>query len=345
MDKKISHSFHKPKLSQVIDASDEARKEYFSGALIRHPHLDDVIKKIGRLLDRAHGQVLIVLVGPSGVGKSIVSEHIANDISKRYFALHPDDQQALPAFVIEAAAPESKGFDWSQLYSDCLQNLCIPLIEESLPTKRQPIHGEFIEIPDFSSRPGSLRALRSRLRGGLAQRNTLAMFIDEASNILSTERSQSIHRQANVLKTIVNTSRVRIVLAGAYDLFDLATRSGQLARRTAVIHFEPYSTKSLKDFTKALLSLQAYLPFDPPVSLEPYATDLFCKSLGCIGTLKDILYSAVDEAIDSKSTITKEILADNYFRPEQLVRLRSEMFAGYRLVEGRNHPDDDTKYS
>ena len=305
--------------------------------------LNIIAARIDRLLNSERNQRIVLLVGPAGVGKSVVCKYSVDEVTKRYFSTERNDKQTIPAILVEANAPESGGFDWRLLYADSVEAMHGPLVDNSISLARRAIHGKFVDVPDFSARPGTLKALRTRFYSVVEQRKTTNVFIDEGSNILSTDNSQSLLRQANVLKTIVNKTNIRIVLAGAYDLFVLATKSGQLARRTAIVHFEPYSMQSIKDFTKALVSLQEYLPFYPPVSLEPFASNLFSSSQGCVGNLKDVLYDAVDRAIDANTTITKELLNDSYLAPEQIRQLRSEMFEGYKKVTGRPHPDDDKK--
>ncbi|ADG19311.1 hypothetical protein BC1002_5377 [Paraburkholderia atlantica] len=63
-------------------------------------------------------------------------------------------------------------------------------------------------------------------------------------------------------------------------------------------------------------------------------------SLGCIGLLKEILDEAVDLAIDEEiERITADILERGNLRLMQRETLAKELLDGFRLIEGRDHPD------
>ncbi|KVK96204.1 hypothetical protein WJ45_19990 [Burkholderia ubonensis] len=284
---------------------------------------------------------MIILTGPAGVGKSVACESLVQNLIKAHFQQFPDDTQTIPAIMVEAAGPRTDRFDWCELDRAILQALQIPMIDATLPMVTRTIDGRLVDVPLVESRshPTS-RSLRARFRLALDQRNPVALVIDEASNILTSPKPADVKRQANVLKTIINTSKTRLILTGAYDLYELATKSGQLARRSPIIHFEPYCRDNLEGFTKAVLTFQQYLPFDEPFCLEPHIPELFLQSLGCVGLLKNILDEAVDLAIsEGKKNITVSMLRRGYYRPQQLATFKHEIFDGYRLIEGSDYPD------
>ncbi|MGF6485223.1 hypothetical protein [Paraburkholderia sp. JPY419] len=91
---------------------------------------------------------------------------------------------------------------------------------------------------------------------------------------------------------------------------------------------------------ESIKTFEARLPFLMPCSLKPYIWDLFVMSLGCIRLLKEILDEAVDLAIDEEiERITADILERGNLRLMQRETLAKELLDGFRLIEGRDHPD------
>ncbi len=323
------------------DASPEIRRAYFRNLRISHPKLDETIKELRRRINSGHDRRIIILTGPAGVGKSVACESLVLSLNRLHFQQFPDDTQTIPAIMVEAAGPRSDRFDWYELDRAILEALQVPLIDATLPMVTRTIDGRLVDVPLVASRsqPTS-RSLRDRFRSALDQRNPAALVIDEASNILTSPKPADAKRQANVLKTIINTNKARLILTGAYDLYELANKTGQLVRRSQIIHFEPYCSHNLEGFTKAVLTFQNHLPFSEPFCLEPHIPELFMQSLGCVGLLKNILDEAVDFAIsEGRKNITLSILRRGYYRTQQLATFKNEIFDGYRLIEGFDYPD------
>lgn len=322
-----------------VNGSPEFRREHFRNLRIEHPNLTETINELMRRISNGNDRSMIILTGPAGVGKSVACEHLVQNLNRTYFRNFPGDTQTIPAIMVEAEGSRSERFDWYELDRAILEALQVPLIDATLPMVTRTVDGRLTDVPMVESRshPTS-RSLRARFRVALAQRKPTALVIDEASNILAGPKSSDSKRQANVLKTIINRNKTRLILTGAYDLYKLATKSGQLARRSQIIHFEPYHDHSLKGFAEALSTFQDYLPFSEPFLLKPYSSELFMQSLGCIGLLKDILDAAVNVAINErKKNITIDMLRRSYLRPLQLEILKNEISEGYRLIEGREH--------
>ncbi|WP_185646571.1 ATP-binding protein [Burkholderia sp. Bp9143] len=323
----------------LANASPEFRRSYFHDLRIRHPKLTETINELMRRITNGSDRGMIILTGPAGVGKSVACEYIVQNLIKTYFQNFPDDTQTIPAIMVEAEGTRSDRFDWYELDKEILEALQVPLIDATLPMVTRTLDGRLIDVPmvESLSHPTS-RALRARFRKALDQRNPSVVAIDEASNILAGPKTSDSKREANVLKTIINKNKTRLILIGAYDLYQLATKTGQLTRRSQIVHFEPYRDHSLKGFAEALSTFQDHLPFSEPFPLTAYSAELFEQSLGCIGLLKDILEATVNVAIsEGKKTIAIEMLRRNYFRRLQFDTLIKEILEGYRLIEGREY--------
>ena len=66
-------------------------------------------------------------------------------------------------------------------------------------------------------------------------------------------------------------------MGGAYDFLELTMGSGQLARRSFIVHMPPYKIEkvSLEGFATALVGLIAHLPIEHEIDPNEHATEFF----------------------------------------------------------------------
>jgi len=106
--------------------------------------------------------------------------------------------------------------------------------------------------------------------------------------------------QFETLKSLSNESGTTIVLAGNYRLMDIRDHSGQLVRRSEIIHFPRYDLRKAEDarsFASVLNSLQYKMPLQQRPDLIGDAEYFYTKTGGCIGILKDWLTRCLEQAI------------------------------------------------
>ena len=152
---------------------------------------------------------------------------------------------------------------------------------------------------------------------------------------MDKDRREQLKDQADKLKTFINKTPTSLVLGGAYDFLDLTMSSGQLARRSFIVHMSPYTMKSdsLTGFATALVGLLAHLPVEHELELTSHASELFLQCLGCIGTLKNILSAALLRALNTNKPLTIDIVRKCYFTAAQLEVMRNEMNDGIARVK------------
>lgn len=86
-----------------------------------------------------------------------------------------------------------------------------------------------------------------------------------------------------------------MILVGSYDLYQLVSLSGQLARRTHVLHFERYrqdNDADLRAFQSCVQKFQDALPNLWGQQLVQHTAALLENTLGCVGTLSAVLTRA-----------------------------------------------------
>ena len=180
-----------------------------------------------------------------------------------------------------------------------------------------------------------------RFSQNLIERQVEVVCFDEAINIFKVgrvrserDRTEQLREQADKLKTFGNTTPASLVLAGAYDFYELTLCSAQIARRSVIVHMEPYTMQevSLRGFVEALNGLLSHIPIRHEINALDHATELFLQSLGCIGLLKNIFSEALLRALTIGKPLTIYLVRAQYFSAAQLGVMRREMEVGIKRV-------------
>src|SRR5262249_55339311 len=116
-----------------------------------------------------------------------------------------------------------------------------------------------------------------------------------AAHIMQHQNLRRLTSNMNTLKSLSNRSGAQIVLSSSYDLFQMVSLSGQLARRTQVIHFDRYRQGNDADIRDLMRCVQWFGQAIAELfggRLLPYSQVLHENTLGCIGTMRDVLSRA-----------------------------------------------------
>jgi GTPase SAR1 family protein len=298
-----------------------------TNSIIRHEYFDEARSGIMFKLDCSTNVEVVVLVGPSGVGKTTLMNQIAESIVDRERAAMVCDPNFVPVIVTTAAATGHRQFDWRILYRDALRLLFDPFVGERTTTPQaraaqNKLAGETL----------SASQLRCDLEDELRIRNTKYWFIDEAQHILMGGRSGVPGNQFDVLKSIAQRTGLKLLLSGPYELMEHVSHSAQLARRSEVIYLPRYrwdKKGDLQQFGNALVTILQQ--FDMSGYPAPSAhLDFFYKgSIGCVGILKDWLTKAFAKAMVCKSTSLEiQHLRDTRLEAKTLRRILADIQAG-----------------
>jgi len=236
---------------------------------------------------------IVLVCGPTGVGKSTLGKFLVEDAVSGNHALMNQDAGLIPAVYVEAPSSGEREFCWALLYHQILGQL-----EGDLPMRRHAYSVDAksnrLVIPPTLS-PNSLAALRTAVEKALKDRGTSHLVIDEAAHIMQHQNLRRLTSNMNTLKSLSNRSGAQIVLSSSYDLFQMVSLSGQLARRAQVLHFDRYRQDNDADIRAFMACVQWFekaLPEFFRGRLLPYSEVLHENTLGCVGTMRDVLCRA-----------------------------------------------------
>lgn len=290
MAKAIHDGFTKDLLSKTV----EERRVYFEKKIITHPKLElafkDAMKKI---LDDKYP--LVLLYGPSGVGKSTLLTKLYNEIISSVLEELVSDKGRIPIAFFEAKAAETLKFNWGDFYRSGL----LALNEVSIDKKIVPIHHFKRDTVKSSSRD-TYSALRWAYESALVNRRPLACIVDEAQHMSKIQRGSKLKDQMDVVKSLANITKVPHILAGPYELLHFRDQSAQLSNRSTDVHLPRYQAENKEDikaFKTIILTFQDCLPVYE-VDIISHWQFLYERSIGCIGVLKQWLERALRESLN-----------------------------------------------
>lgn len=262
-----------------------------SGKRIRHTRVSEILTELETLIYPESQDSILLVCGPSGAGKTTLAKHLVSTALRQGRQLMESNRGVIPAIYIEAPSSGESVFSWRLFYEKILVQLgddqAIPKVAYGV----NPDTGRVIR-PLGTSR-NTLAALRTAVERGLRERKVQFLVIDEAAHIIrQTRGSRRLEIQLDTLKSLANLCGTQIVLVGAYDLYQLVSLSGQIARRTHVLHFERYRDDRPEDvraFKSCVASYEKALPGLWADKLSRYSHALLFNTLGCIGTLSRVL--------------------------------------------------------
>lgn len=263
---------------------------------IMHTRVQQMTKELRTLIYPGSQDSILLVCGPTGVGKSMLAHYLVQDSLASAAVQMSDNAGLIPAVYVEAPSSGESDFSWRLFYQRILSQLEGGM---SLPKHHFGIDsqtGRMVRPRGPSS--NSLAGLRNAVECALRERGTQFLVIDEAAHIIRQSRRHRLEIQLDTLKSLANVCGTQIVLVGSYDLYQLMSLSGQLARRTHVLHFERYRPDSREDelaFKACVQRFQSALPDVWGMQLMQHAQALQENTLGCIGTLSAVLTRAASQ--------------------------------------------------
>lgn len=260
---------------------------------IKHTRIGQMMGELNTLIYPQSEDSILLVCGPTGVGKTTLARHMVDAGLQQSAQDMLNDAGLIPAVYVEAPSSGESDFSWRLFYQRILAQL-----EGDL---RLPKHNFGIDVhtgrlvrPHGAS-SNTLAALRTAVERALQERGAQFLVIDEAAHLIRQTRRNRLEIQLDTLKSLANECGTQMVLVGSYDLYQLMSLSGQLARRTHVMHFSRYLQDVPEDtraFRACVQKFQDALPELWGQQLIQHADALHENTLGCVGTLKAVLTRA-----------------------------------------------------
>ncbi len=309
------------------------RLAYFAAKVVAHPRLVDAHRAVHDALRQPTAPSLIVLYGPTGVGKTTLRLRLEQQLITEALPALEIDMARIPVLAVEAIAPESGQFNWKDYYARALVALNEPLLDRKVMVNAA-VNPDAVR-PTIR-RSASAPALRWVLEQCLRQRRVGVCLIDEAQHLKRLASGRRLLDQMDTLKSLAASTGTMHVLIGTYELLGLTNLSAQLSRRTVEVHFGRYPTTVDKDrlaFKSVLLTFQRQLPVSEEPDLVGLWERLYEGSLGCVGVLKSWLNRALADAITHEATtITRRHLDRQALPTRTLLNLAREIAEGEAVL-------------
>ena len=308
---------------ELLTQSAQKRLDYFKAPdkTVMHGNLKLAYNQVLRAIQEPAGASIILVMGPSGVGKTtllrLVEKKIIED-SLPQMELNPG---WIPIVCVEAVAPGKDTFRWKDFYKRTLIAIDEPLIKEKISYSEDGIRRDSEGKLIVKSR-ATEDSLRLAMEQALSHRRPYTLAVDEFQDIGKMASQKVLEAHMDCIKSAVNTTKIPWTGFGTYQLVDFLELSPQLSRRTRIIHLPRYrleQNEDIKEFKRVLKHLLCRMPLpETPPLVEKYWEYCYERSIGCIGTLKDWLIQALDLALEEGATTL------SFSHLEQTAKLTSE---------------------
>lgn len=287
----------------------------FTSYIFNHPNATAAFRELMTALGAEASPRVVIFTGPTGVGKSTLVRAACHRLLQQYESQMIAESDFVPVVTISAVPPNGSGFSWKDFYIRLLTGQHEPLVDRKLLLPRQTSL-----LPDHALGERALEhsvadALRRAVEEYCRRRRTRYLIIDEAHHMLLVGSRQRLECQFECLKALTIQTGVSILLTGTYRLLDILEQSGQLTRRSQVVHFPRYDARRSEDrlnFRKVLGFLDAELAKYVPARLVNDAEYFYRKSAGCNGILKDWLARCLEQALEEKAPLIDARFADQF---------------------------------
>lgn len=326
---------------QALHLTSEGKKAYFKAACVAHPRIKSTMEVVQSLTSPGTGARIVFLIGPTGVGKTALVRSLAERYRREYAKEMEADRGFIPFGAVEAPGSGVNKFAWRELYRLMGAALCEPLMDRKQETLRLDGRTQVRNAAHGST----VAAMGVAVRQALLHRRTKLFVIDEAVHMTRERKTTPLPAVMDALKTLANIDNyceqihpgqeLTLVLVGSYDLVPLMELSGQLARRTEIVHFTRYGLDDSDDrmaFQKTIRSLQKHIPMEGVPDLAMHSEMLHLACMGCVGILKDTLMTALGLALKAGKWEPHHLeLA--ILSPAKLKVILKENLAGETLLE------------
>lgn len=319
----------------LLAASDTDKINYFANFTVVHRLLKQAYEEFLDAVNNPGGASLILLFGPTGVGKTTLLAQVMKIIFEQNQALMMQNRAYLPIAGVEARSPDSGSFDWKDYYKSVLIAVSEPFADYKVRTSSSRVYGIGSEQKIVKVKP-NLANLRADVEHIFKQRQLIVFLVDEAQRFAKISSGRKQQDQMDAIQSMASYTQTRHGLFGTYELLQLRNLSGQLSRRSIDIHFPRYKSdnaEDIKDFQRVLKSFSVALPIPETPDLEKRWDYFYERSIGCVGIVKDWLTQSLRKALSESSNSLKDKYIQAYAPSvSKSVRMLTEAIEGENIL-------------
>lgn len=327
---------------QALGLPSKRRQRWFYLMQVKHAELIRVRDDLLELMSADNDIKIISIIGPTGIGKTTLATSFLPKLVG-LFATERKDHET-PVIYVPAPSNGEKSMSWKTLY----RRILIAAGEKHIDLQRRAEVSEG-ELRAVRAEKTGLAHMREHLEAVIRHRNVRVIVIDESLHLLRFDQNAAI---MDTLKSLADIHHTKLVLIGTYQIAPLMIEYGQLARRTAILHYRRYATpakfnaEELTDdqlaFKAAAGRLEAIWPCVEVPHLEAGWDTLMRVSLGSVGLLKSqLLHLAVLQMKRKGQKLLKSDFDRAVKPPKQLRVIEAETLAGEQELEGACYGEAD----
>lgn len=309
--------------------------EEFDRYKIDHPFLSTAFNKtLAAVRGASTGSSVIIVTGPTGAGKTTLATRLYRVLRDE---LQQDgSQDELPVLYGNAVSPHASSFGWKDFYTRLLTRSAEPLVSKKLFVDPQQDFFHTLDTGKFRE-GATVDALRISAESCMRKRRVRVLIIDEAHHILMVKDQRQLEYQFEAIKSLAAQTNTIIVLVGTYSLLKIRSQSGQLVRRSEIVHLPRYNCLIESDrakFNTVLSQFLAKLPIRHTLNLNDDSLHFYAKCAGEVGILKDWLSKALDRYYQhGAKTFDREFLDQFALDNKALCTIIGEALEGERILQ------------
>lgn len=326
---------------QVLQMSIQEKIKYFERKMIAHPHLEWSHKLTLDYIENADRGEIVTIVGPTGVGTTQIGRRIWTDArcnGNSQEGFEPAiDSPYIAAIGLEA--PSNSDRVDSNYINSLLITMLARLGDMLCDNKIYVPPSEFMlayALPRPDSKRRDTCTLLKAVASMLRHRKTRIILISQAERLFPIADPKGSSRTRQMLLDLSAQTEARIILIGSYQML-LGDSQSNWKRRQNLVHFRRYDHKNEeenKHFVQALFGLLSHIPSERMLShiTEDDAHNIYMQCIGCIGTLKRTLASALNSCLRHNQELTIDHILKSAQSNAVMLQIAKEARAGEELL-------------